>query len=77
MSAQQMERGACQRPVSEHPTHHANNPNRNQASSQASWRIVVCTRDALWGRYASEQEAVAVAQQLRRHGFHVRVEADR
>ena len=48
-----------------------------EAESQLCWRVVICTRDAVWARYKSEDEAEVIARRLGRHGFHVRVEADR
>lgn len=40
------------------------------------WKIVVGRRAQLWGRYATELDALSAARKLRRHGIAASVERE-
>lgn len=54
------------------PQQHSN----DREQSQQPWSVVVCTREAVWGRYATQLEAQQNVCQLRARGFTAWVEAD-
>jgi hypothetical protein len=67
--------GAAGRPAFDTPENKRTHDMRGASTSQ-QWRVIVCTTEALWRRYGSQQEADAVTRQLLRHGIHARAELD-
>lgn len=67
--------GAGGRPTLDKQHHTQTHLNR-PANRAQQWRVVVSTRDAVWGRFSSQHEADAEAGKLMERGFYAWVEGD-
>ena len=74
-AASKEEGGAGGRPPFSTAQTDLQHPNDGDHQAQ-EWRVVVCTREAVWGRYPTRLEAQLNVCQLRGRGLTAWVEAD-